>query len=132
MSESFYMSNISPQYPGFNRGIWKKLEDRVRKWANERQDLLIVVGPILHDSLTKLKDKVSIPEIYFKIILDKNNNEAIAFLMRNESTEMPLSHFAVSIDSVEKLSGLNFFFQQDSAWQQKVECCFDYKIWETD
>ena len=28
MSESFYMSNMSPQQPDFNRGIWKKLEER--------------------------------------------------------------------------------------------------------
>ena len=132
MSESFYMSNISPQHPAFNRGIWKKLEDRVRKWANEKKDLLIVVGPILHDSLTKLKDKVSIPEVFYKIILDINENEAIAFLMKNESCLLPLSLFAVSVDSVEKLSGLDFFFQQDSVWQQKVECCFDLKKWNTE
>ncbi|MFN4233563.1 MAG: DNA/RNA non-specific endonuclease [Bacteroidia bacterium] len=129
MVESFYMSNISPQLPGFNRGIWKKLEDKVRTWAYEKQDLLIIVGPILNDTLKKLKDRVSIPAIFYKIILDKKQNEAIAFLMKNESSNFPLHNFAVSVDSVEKLSGLDFFFQQDSLWQQNVECCVDLEKW---
>lgn len=129
MTESFYMSNMSPQQPGFNRGIWKKLEDQVRKWAEEKQNLIIVVGPILNDTLTKLREKVSIPEIYYKVILDVNKNDAIAFLMRNESSAMPVSSFAVSVDSVENLSGINFFYLQDSSWQQNVECFFDLTKW---
>jgi len=36
MSESFYMSNMSPQIPGFNRGIWKQLESQVRQYAVDR------------------------------------------------------------------------------------------------
>lgn len=129
MAESFYMSNISPQLPAFNRGIWKKLEDKVRVWANEKQDLLIIVGPILNDTLKKLKDRVSIPAIFYKIILDINQNEAIAFLIKNESSEGLLHNFAVSIDSVEKLSGLDFFYQQDSLWQQNIEYCYELKKW---
>ncbi len=130
MAESFYMSNISPQVPAFNRGIWKKLEDQVRKWAEEKQDLIVVVGPLLNDSLQKLKEIVSIPDIYFKVILDKNINEGIAFLMKNESSSLPLTAFAVSIDSVEKISGIDFFCLQDTLWQQKVESCIDIKKWK--
>jgi endonuclease G len=129
MSESFYMSNMSPQLPGFNRGIWKKLEDQVRKWANDKLDLIIVVGPVLNDTLLKLKDRVSIPELYYKIIVDMKNKDAIAFLMKNESSSLPLSTFAVSIDSVERISGIDFFYQQDSLWQNNVECCFELKKW---
>ena len=36
MSESFLMSNMSPQYPSFNRGVWKKLESLVRKWGTTK------------------------------------------------------------------------------------------------
>ncbi|MFN7014469.1 MAG: DNA/RNA non-specific endonuclease, partial [Bacteroidia bacterium] len=129
MVESFYMSNMSPQLPGFNRGIWKKLEDQVRKWAEEKQDLIVVVGPVLNDTLRRLKEIVSIPDIYFKVILDKNNNDCMAFLMKNEPSKLSLETFAVSIDSVEKLSGIDFFCLQDTLWQQKVECCLNIKKW---
>ena len=49
MSESFLMINISPQEPGFNRGIWKKLENRVRKMAIENEEVYVVAGPVLTD-----------------------------------------------------------------------------------
>lgn len=129
MAESFYMSNISPQTPGFNRGVWKRLEDKVRQWADTKQDLIIVVGPVLSDTLERLREQVSIPSIFYKIILDTNKNEAIAFLMKNESSSLPLESFAVSVDSVETLSGIDFFYKQDSLWQQKVECCYETKNW---
>ena len=50
MSESFLMSNMSPQRPGFNRGIWKKLEGLVRRWAEENEEIYVVTGPILTDA----------------------------------------------------------------------------------
>jgi endonuclease G, mitochondrial len=31
MSETFFLSNMSPQVEGFNRGIWSTLEDQVRE-----------------------------------------------------------------------------------------------------
>ncbi|GAH82191.1 unnamed protein product, partial [marine sediment metagenome] len=49
MSESFYMSNMSPQNPGFNRGIWKKLEGQVRTWATDNEEIYIVTGPVLSE-----------------------------------------------------------------------------------
>jgi len=51
MEESFFYSNMSPQVPGFNRGIWKKLEERVRQWAVENKDIYVVTGPVLTGNL---------------------------------------------------------------------------------
>ena len=47
MSESFYLSNMSPQDPGFNRGIWRQLEARVRDWADLHGEVFVVTGPVL-------------------------------------------------------------------------------------
>ena len=49
MSSSFYMSNMSPQDPSFNRGIWKKLEEQIRSWAVENREIYVVTGPVLTD-----------------------------------------------------------------------------------
>ena len=47
MSESFFMSNMAPQVGnGFNRHIWKSLEQRMRRWACERGVLYVVTGPL--------------------------------------------------------------------------------------
>ena len=51
MKESFYFSNMSPQKPEFNRGIWKELEEQVRNWAQIYDTVYIVTGPILSDNL---------------------------------------------------------------------------------
>ena len=45
MSESFFLSNMVPQVPNHNRGIWKQLEKCVRNWVvNEGKDLYVISG----------------------------------------------------------------------------------------
>src|SRR5574344_20414 len=51
MKESFYYSNMSPQLPGFNRGVWKRLEELVRDWAYQYDTLFVTTGPVLSDNL---------------------------------------------------------------------------------
>ncbi len=112
LSQSFYMSNMSPQDPSFNRGIWKKLEDQVRDWTMEFDHLYVVTGPVLNKRFETIgSNKVSIPEQYYKIVLDidKPGIKAIAFLMKNEKSSEPLSSFVVTIDEIEKITGLDFF-----------------------
>lgn len=112
LSQSFFMSNMSPQDPSFNRGIWKKLEDRVRTWAIENDQIYVVTGPVLNKKYKTIgSNQVSVPEYYYKIILDMRKPEikAIAFLMKNEASSAPVSSFVVTIDSVEQLTGLDFF-----------------------
>lgn len=112
MAESFYFSNMSPQKPGFNRGIWKNLEEQVREWAEEYNCLYIVTGPVLTEGLQSIgENKVSIPNYYYKVILDYTEPgiKAIGFLMPNESSKETLEHFAVSIDHIEKITGIDFF-----------------------
>lgn len=49
MNDCFYMSNMSPQAPAFNRGIWNKLENQIRDWGIEKDTLYVVTGGILRD-----------------------------------------------------------------------------------
>ncbi|KYG75424.1 DNA/RNA non-specific endonuclease [Roseivirga echinicomitans] len=112
LSQSFFMSNMSPQDPSFNRGVWKKLEDQVRTWAMENNQIYVVTGPVLNKKYKTIGlNQVSVPEYYYKIILDMRKPEikAIAFLIKNEASSAPLSSFVVTIDSVEQLTGLDFF-----------------------
>lgn len=112
MAESFYYSNISPQLPGFNRGIWKKLESLVRTWAVENYSIYIITGPVLTAALPTIgANKVSIPKYYYKVILDYSQPivKAIGFILPNNSSTESLKTFAISIDSVESFTGLDFF-----------------------
>jgi endonuclease G len=112
MEESFYYSNMSPQLPGFNRGIWKKLEELVRTWAFEYGDVYIVTGPVLTSGLSTIgPDNVSVPKYYYKVILDYSEPDlkGIGFILPNYGSSESLQNFASTIDSVEKVTGIDFF-----------------------
>ena len=126
MSESFLLSNMSPQEPGFNRGVWSRLEARVRNWAVENDSILVISGPVLKNIETFIGDNnVGVPKYYFKVIADISSPtyKVIAFLVENKSSSADLFSFAVTVDSVEKVTGLNFFSslpdQEMIEWMEK-------------
>ena len=132
LDESFYMSNMSPQVPGFNRGIWKKLEEQVRTWAKENHKLYIVTGPVVQKRADKIgKNKVSVPQYYYKVILDIQEPElkAIGFLMKNEKSSKDIMAFAMSIDDLEEFTGLDFFPSIPDELEGKLEKAFDKGLW---
>ena len=136
MAESFYYSNMSPQQPSFNRGIWKKLEELVRTWAVEYTSLYIVTGPVLKPGLPSIgANKVSVPKYYYKVILDYTEPElkAIGFIMPNENIDHAIYDYAVSIDSVEKFTGIDFFPSLPDGQEKIIEAtrCIPCWTWGT-
>ena len=125
MSESFYMSNVSPQLPGFNRGIWKKLEEQFRSWAPSSHPVFVVTGPVLTDPISShigQTCRISIPQRFYKIMLDTASPmRAIAFVLPNNSSTQPLSSFAMSIDEAERITGMDFFPKLNDPQEAKIE-----------
>jgi endonuclease G len=132
MTESFYYSNMSPQEPGFNRGVWKRLEELVRTWAIENNSIYIVTGPVLIAGLPTIGvNKVSVPKYFYKVILDYNEPsiKGIGFIMTNTSSGEPLQTFAVTIDSVENLTGIDFFPLLPDDQEKKIESTLCTSCW---
>lgn len=132
MAESFYYSNMSPQTPSFNRGVWKRLEELVRTWAIENNSVYIVTGPVLTSGLTTIgSNKVSVPAYYCKVILDytEPSIKGIGFIIPNTGSSEPLQQFAVSIDSVEKFTGIDFFFSLPDEQEDLIEKTLCVKCW---
>jgi endonuclease G, mitochondrial len=123
MEESFLMSNISPQTPDFNRGIWKELETTVRKWALKEHQLFVVTGPIFKNCKGSIgKDNVKVPGYFFKVIYDPTDDpKMIAFVFPNQKSDHPLTDFVVPTDEVEQLTGLDFFSQLPDGQENKLE-----------
>lgn len=124
MSESFFMSNMSPQLPSFNRGVWKRLEERVRQWIKVSDSLYVVTGPVLKDSLGFIgENKVTIPNAYYKVVIRfKNKNlTGIGFLLNNKKSSERISTFTVAIDSIEEITGINFFYKLNIEEQNRIE-----------
>ncbi len=136
LSESYFYSNMSPQLPGLNRGRWADLEDAMRSACiAHNAPLFVVTGGVLHANLQKLeqgKNQVSIPEYYYKVILDLEHQEAIGFIMPNKKCEHPLTHYVCTIDSVEKVTGLNFFCKLNDQDEHILESTAHLAYWIQD
>ena len=135
LSESYFYSNMTPQAPGFNRESWAEVEDLMRRiMANNPRPYYIVTGPILDKNLPKVEkgiNKLPIPAFHYKIIIDltQDNQKGMAFLMPNKKCDMPPSAYVVSIDSIEKLTGLDFFSKLDQSIAASIESKSNFSLW---
>ena len=133
MANSFFMSNMSPQKPAFNRGIWKELEALIRYFAITEQKIVVVTGPILpkEKTITIGTNQVTVPTHYYKVIFDLTPpQKMIGFILPNEGSDEPLATFAVTVDAVEKATGLNFFSRVPNEEQERLERTISVKAWK--
>lgn len=130
MSETFYMSNMSPQVPGFNRGIWKSLEEQVREWGREGQ-IYVVTGPVFKDEKGKIgESQVTVPGYYYKVIYSPVKGQMIAFVLPNKKSKKKITDYVVSVDSVENFTGIDFFVHLPDTLQNRLEAHSDYMKWQ--
>jgi len=133
-SETFYMSNMSMQAPSFNRGVWKYLEETVRTFADQNGKVYVVSGPVLTDGPYKTlgDDKVAIPNEFYKVVLVYNEDtvKGIGFIIPNEKTDKDPKDFAVSIDTVEDMTHLDFYPNLPDSIEDKVEKDFSVNDWK--
>lgn len=130
--ETFLTSNISPQENEFNAGIWNTLEQKVRYWASKYDGVFVVTGGVLKGNMETIGDEhVSVPNQFYKVLIDSNSGKTkmIAFLLPHKNLNKPLYEFVVSVDSIEKLTGIDFFPQLDDFLENKLEASNSYKEW---
>jgi len=137
MPQSFFMSNIAPQVSGFNKGIWRELEELTRDWAKHSKHLYVVTGPVLTHGIEHRigRDGVAVPSAFYKVLLDLREPElkAIAFVMPNEVSEESVGKYATTVDAVEKLTGIDFFPNlMPPELEAELESSCNMKSWKTD
>ena len=118
-NETFTMSNVTPQKHSFNAGIWFDLEEQIRIWVkNEKKKLYIITGPALLDTnKTFGKNNICIPSYFYKIILDFTDTNVIAFLFKHEENTQYIEESIVSIDSLEIITNINFFYNMEDEFK---------------
>jgi len=132
LSESFYMSNMSPQKPAFNRGVWRRLEEQIRQFAADERDIYVVTGPIFSadETLTVIAGRIAVPTHYYKVVYDRTPPEKmIGFILPNEGSVLPLWMFAVTVDAVEAATGLDFFSAVPQPRQEELESVISIHDW---
>ncbi|GAL61367.1 MULTISPECIES: DNA/RNA non-specific endonuclease [Algibacter] len=130
--ETFLTSNISPQKHDFNAGIWNTLEQKVRYWASKYNGVFVVTGGVLKGNMKTIGDEqVAVPNQFYKVLIDNNSGKTkmIAFLMPSVESKQPLYKFVVSVDEVEKLTGIDFFPELEDSLENKLEASSSYKNW---
>ncbi len=106
--ECFYMTNIVPQIPNFNRGLWKKLEEKERKIALQNDSTWIVAGCIyLLSHKTYSIDNIWVPDYMYKVISTKT--QTICYLFPNKVfTDTDIEKYKTTLDDISKISGVTF------------------------
>lgn len=129
MSETFYLSNMSPQLPSFNRGEWKRLEAQVREWAVAEDSLLVVTGPIFKNNIEQIgQEKVTVPGYYYKVIYDLTPPQKMtAFILPHVKKPQPYSFYQTTVNQVEEMTGIDFFSILLDEEEEKLE---SLKNWE--
>ena len=129
MSESFYMSNMSPQDPSFNRGIWGKLERLIRNWGTN-SSIYVVTGPILNACTTTIgSNNVCVPNYYYKVIYNATNQKMISFILPNKGGFHNLEYYVCTTDSLEELTSIDFFPILEDNLEEKLESEIHKELW---
>lgn len=139
MSDSFFLSNMSPQLGSVNSGAWAKLEARVRRWVGEDQVTWIITGVLLYDpaeddSATAdgwvdyytIGAGVAVPTHLFKIVVSEDgagNVRSTAYVVPNEKlpSGYKIDDYRKPIRWIEERAGIDFMPDLDPSEAQRLE-----------
>lgn len=119
-AQTFYGTNMTPQLNAHNEGIWSQLESKVRNIAEKSDTTYVVTGVITKGSTKTTVDSdgksMTVPTAYFKALLRYSKSStlgqwnAAAFYLEHRSySESIGKQHSMSIDDLEKITGLDFF-----------------------
>lgn len=138
--QTFYMTNMQPQRNAFNAGHWAKLESQIRNWAsaNGVENIYVCKGATIDKEEYILERRSSgkfiVPKYFWCALLCKNAQgyKAIAFWMENESVDRSnedLGKWAISVDELEKRTGIDFFCNLEDDIEEGRESRCDLPAW---
>ena len=133
MDETFYLLNVCPQNERLNAKDWEYLERQVRRWAVQYGRVWVVTGPIVGSGKygTIGEHDVVVPDSFFKAVLACKGGKyrSIAFVMDNDDSRQYLSDCAVTVNDLERMTGLDFFPALDDAVEDSVEGQLRFSDW---
>ena len=131
MFDSFALSNICPQTDRCNSGVWNSIEMMCREWAHEYDDIYIVSGPILgknHETIGP--NEVAVPDAFFKVVVCLNGRkQGIGFICDNTDRKQTMKQCVVTIDEIERITGIDFFPNLNSRERHAIEEKANLKDW---
>lgn len=133
MRDCFVMTNMVPQANALNSGAWNTLEGKERYWARRDSAIVIIAGPIYTDNDTKRigANGVRVPSAFFKVLLAPYTDtpRAIGFIYPNAQAPGNMADYAMSVDRVEEITGLDFFYNLPPDMEAEVEKSASFTLW---
>lgn len=131
MRESFYLTNVCPQNHNLNSGDWRELEEACREWTCQSGKLYVVGGPVLYDMKHKTigAHRIVVPDAFYKVVLCLAPLKGAGFMYENAAGSRPMGAYAVTIDDVERLTGIDFFSALPDSVENKVEAEYAPAAW---
>lgn len=133
MRESFYTTNICPQNRNNNAGDWKDLEELGRDLARHYKSIYICCGPIVTDASNTIGVRhIVVPQFFYKVFLRCKSDgswTSIGFVMPNAPGKRPLMSYMLSVDEVEQLSGIDFFYNLPDSIEDIIEADYSISDW---
>ena len=135
MDESFSMTNMCPQNHDLNTGAWNDLEVQCRSWAKNYGTVYICCGPIFDNNNPKRigrrkNVKIAVPDRFFKVVMTMGRvPKAIGFIYPNKACSGDMRDYAVSVDQVEKVTGMDFFYLLDDNLEAEAERVCNPAAW---
>ena len=103
------------------------------KFAYDNGTVYVVTGPVLADGPYETigESRVSIPKRVYKTVLDYTGEErkGIGFVLPNESSDRSLQSYAMSIDDVEEITGIDFYPLLPDEDEERLESAFSTADW---
>ncbi len=133
MAASFNMTNVCPQNHALNSGAWNDLEIKVREWAKHYGSIIVFTGPIIDDNPSKIgRKRVAVPTAFFKVLLTSKDGKrmAIAFVYPNKNCRDDMASYVVTVDEVERLTGIDFFGALPDDEENAIEGYSNFTAWE--
>lgn len=146
--QTFYITNMQPQYNKFNAGLWEKMEEDVRNWANQSDTLYVCKGGTIdkksnileyvsrnsHQSSQVNDSHIPVPKYFFMAVLSRKGNQwqAMGYWVEHVNADRSNDNrksYAVSIDVLEGLTGIDFFCNLPDDIEDKVEKSYTTSYW---
>lgn len=131
-NETFFTGNIVPQKNDFNAGVWNRLEMQTRYWAKKFGNITVITAGVLKDGLPSIGyENVSVPDAFYKIVVADGDKDmrVITFLLPHQESNLPLDRFVVSVDELERQTGIDFFEKLPDSLESALEATVKTEGW---
>lgn len=146
--QTFYITNMQPQYNKFNAGLWAQMEGDVRNWVSLSDTLYVCKGGTIdkaenileyifhnsHQSTRVNTNHIPVPRFFYMAVLSRKGNQwrALGYWVQNLNEDHTYDNrrgYAISIDRLEELTGIDFFCNLPDDIEDEVEKTLTPSFW---